>query len=55
MQPIETLRVASQGDKAQAMGKHFVLDYGSVIMDENGVDGDGGEFGDKDASEGVGD
>lgn len=37
------------------MSKHFVLDYGGVVVDENGVDGDGGEFGDEDTSKGVGD
>lgn len=54
MHPVETLRVASQGDKAKTVSKHFVLHYGGVVVDEDGVDREGGEFGDEDASEGVG-
>ena len=35
------------------MGKHFVLDYGGVVVDEYVVDGESGEFGEEDAPEGV--
>lgn len=36
------------------MGEDFVLDDGGVLLDENVFDGEGGEFGEEDAAEGVG-
>lgn len=46
---------ALQRDQAQAVGEDFVLDYGGVVVDEDVFDGEGGDFGEQDAAEGVGD
>lgn len=37
------------------MGEHFVLDDGCVLGDEDIFDGEGGDFGEEDAAECVGD
>lgn len=36
------------------MGKHFVLDYGCIVVNENIVNGDGRKLGNQDTSEGIG-
>lgn len=36
------------------MGEDFVLDDGGVVVDEDVFDGEGGDFGQKNAAEGVG-
>jgi hypothetical protein len=36
------------------VGEHFVLDDGRVHVDEDIFDGEGGDFGEEDAAEGVG-
>lgn len=35
------------------MSEDFVLDDGGVVVYVDGLDGDGGDFGDEDAAEGV--
>lgn len=55
LQPIEALDAALQWHQAEPVGEHFVLDDGGVVPDVDGLDGDGGDFGDEDAAEGVGD
>lgn len=36
------------------MREHFVLDYGGVVFDEDIFDGEGGDFGEENAAEGIG-
>ena len=45
--------VAGEGDQAEAVREHFVLDYRGVVVYEDVFDGDGGDFGEEDAAEGV--
>jgi len=44
---------AAEGDQAEAVGENFVLDYRGVVVDEDVFDGEGGDFGEEDAAEGV--
>lgn len=53
LHPVEALGVAAQGNQAQAVGEHFVLDDGGVLVDEDIFNGKGGDFGEQDAAEGV--
>ncbi len=55
LQPVEALDAALQWHQAEPVGEHFVLDDGGVVPDVDGLDGDGGDLGDEDAAEGVGD
>lgn len=45
---------AGEGDEAESVGQDFVLDDRGVVIDEDGIDGEGGDLGDEDATEGVG-
>jgi hypothetical protein len=44
---------AAKRNETQAVGEHFVLDDGGVLVDEDIFDGEGGDFGEKDSAEGV--
>lgn len=44
---------AREGDQAQAVGQHLVLDHARVVVHEDGLDGERGDLGDEDAPEGV--
>lgn len=46
---------AREGDQAEAVGEDLILDHGGVVVDVDGLDGEGGDLGDEDAAEGVGD
>lgn len=52
--PADGIAVAAQRYQAQAVGKHFVLDDGGVLEDEDVFDGEGGDFGDEDTAKGIG-
>ena len=51
--PFETLGIAAEGDQAEAVREHFVLDYRGVLVDEDVFDGESGDFREKNAAEGV--
>ena len=53
LHPLQALGVAAEGNQAQAVGEHFVLDYRRVLVDEDVFDGEGGDLGEQDAAEGV--
>ena len=53
LKPSEARWVASQGNEAEAVGEDFILDDGSVVVDKDVFNGKGGDFGNKDAAEGV--
>lgn len=53
--PAQTFRVASERNKTETVSEDFILNYGGVVVYENGFDGEGRDFGKKDATEGVGD
>lgn len=46
---------AGEGDQAQTVGQHLVLDDARIVVNEDGLDGEGGDLGDQDPPEGVGD
>jgi hypothetical protein len=46
---------ATKGDEAEAVGEHFVLDNGGVLVDENVFNGQGRNFSEEDAAESIGD
>lgn len=52
---VQPLLAAREGDQAQAVAENFVLDHRGVVPHENVLDGQGGNVGDHDAAEGVGD
>ena len=52
--PSETFEGAGEGDETQALGEDFVLDDGGVVLNVDTLDGEGGDFVDHDAPEGVG-
>lgn len=37
---LKLMGVYSQGDKPQPLGKHFVLNYGRIVPNVDGFDGD---------------
>lgn len=45
LKPSEASWVAGQGNEAKTVGEDFVLDDGSVVVDEDVFDGKGGDFG----------
>jgi hypothetical protein len=45
---------AAEGNQAQAMREHFVLDDGGVLVDEDVFDGESRDLGEENAAEGVG-
>lgn len=47
--------VTGERNEAEAVGNELVVEDGGVDFDLDEVDGDGGDFGDHDAAEGVGD
>jgi len=49
------LEGAGHGDQPKTVGEDFVGYDGGVIEDEDGFDCEGGDFGEEDAAEGVGD
>lgn len=51
----QTLLAAGEGDEAQSMRQNLVLDDRRVVIDKDGLDGEGGDLGDHDTTEGVGD
>lgn len=50
---LELARIDLDGNETQAVGKHFVLDDGSVVVYPDVLDGHGGDLGEEDATEGV--
>ena len=52
-QPAQAVVRATEGDQAEAVGEDFVLDDRGVVVDEDVFDGEGGDFGEQDAAEGV--
>jgi hypothetical protein len=46
---------ATERDQTQAVGEHFVLYDGGVLVDEDVFDGKSGDLGEEDAAEGIGD
>lgn len=53
-QPFQSFNGTFQRDEAEAMGKDFVCDDGGVVLNVNLFDGQGGNFGEEDATESVG-
>jgi hypothetical protein len=52
---VEALAAALEGDEAEAVGEDLVLDDRGVVLDVDVLNGEGGDFGEEDAAEGVGD
>lgn len=52
---VEALAPALEGHEAQAVGEHLVLDDRGIVLDVDVLDGEGGDLGQQDAAEGVGD
>ena len=53
--PVDSLDRTLEGDQAQSLCEHFVLNDGSVVVNEAVFNGDGGDLGHKDTAESVGD
>jgi hypothetical protein len=53
-QPLEAIVRAAEGNQAQAMREHFVLDNGGVLVDEDVFDSESRDLGKENAAEGVG-
>lgn len=50
---MDAFAAAVEGDQAQAVGEHLVLDDRGVVLYEDVFDGQGWDLGDEDAPEGV--
>jgi hypothetical protein len=52
---VQAVLAALERDEAQPVAQHLVLDHARVVVDPDVLDGEGGDLGDHDAAEGVGD
>ena len=51
---VQALAAALEGNQTETVGEDLILDDGRVVRDEDILNGEGGDLGEEDASEGVG-
>lgn len=54
LHPVQAFLGAFQRNEAEALGENFVRDDRGVVVDVDFLNGEGGDFGEENAAEGVG-